>query len=151
MMSGSTDELEWAKEEPPPPPPPAPSPPPWYQRPVGVVQGLIGFASLVVLVVIIASVFRSCDDRETKLKREAYTWSQQYVRRQLLDPDKAVFPPYPDDAVDISMDEKEERFVVRARIEVESPSSVRMYHTYTVELLRHRAGLQWDLVDIEIR
>jgi uncharacterized protein YpuA (DUF1002 family) len=116
-----------------------------------VVQGVIGFASLIVLVVIVASVVRSCEDRETTLKREAYTWSQQYVRRQLLDPDKVVFPPFPDDAVEISMDEKEERFVVRARIEVESPSSVRMYHTYTVELLRHRAGLQWDLVDIEIR
>jgi hypothetical protein len=142
-------DLPWVTEKPV-PLPPTPPPLPWYRNilktyPVAIWLALVFIGTMSFL------AFWIFADRDHALQKEAYGWSQVYVRRHLLNPETAIFLPFPHDDVEISMDIKKERFIIRSTIEVESPTGIRIYHSYTTQLYRSSVSRDWVLEGIEIR
>lgn len=147
--SEQKNELPWVTEKPV-PPPPAPPPPPWYRHVLKRYPVVI-WSAIVLIGAMSFLAFWIFADRDQALRIEAYEWSQMHVRRHLINPESAVFLSYPNDDIEVSMDATKERFIVRSTIEVESPTGIRIYHTYTTQLYRPPIGREWVLEGIEIR
>jgi hypothetical protein len=148
--SERTDELPWA-EEPSPPPPPPPAPPlAWYLR-LQRKHWLLISGAITGLCVLAAVLSCVLSDHEVARKKEAYEWSQMYVRRHLLNPGSVEFPPFPDDNVEVTIENEGQRAVVKSQIESTSPTGIRIYHSYSVVINRSPIGREWLLDTIEIK
>jgi hypothetical protein len=106
---------------------------------------LIPAAAAILLIVLTVILTRGDSDREN-----AYSWSRICVRKVIANPKAAEFPPFPGDDVDVTKDERNGVFTVRAEVTTESMAGLRVRHTFVAELKHHRWRNEWELVRLDI-